>query len=86
MPSTGSLAALVETTLVDSKGDGLICNKVVAGKPNPVVIDILMKQHNIPKSELNKFVMFGDNPSTDIAVANKAGIDSVLVFTGNTKN
>ena len=45
-----------------------------------------MKKHNIPESELNKFVMFGDNPTTDISLANNAGIDSVLVLTGVTKN
>jgi ribonucleotide monophosphatase NagD (HAD superfamily) len=63
----------------------LICDKVVTGKPNPQVVDIIMKQHNIPKSELSKFVMFGDNPTADIALANNAGIDSVLVLTGVTK-
>ena len=30
--------------------------------------------------------MFGDNPTTDIALANNAGIDSVLVLTGVTKS
>jgi ribonucleotide monophosphatase NagD (HAD superfamily) len=58
----------------------------MTGKPNPEVINIIRKQNNIPESELSKFVMFGDNPTTDIALANNAGIDSVLVFTGVTKN
>ena len=30
--------------------------------------------------------MIGDNPSTDIALANNCGIDSCLVLTGIVKN
>ena len=63
-----------------------MCEQVMTGKPNPLVIDIIMKQHHIPKSHLNKFVMLGDNPTTDIMFANNAGIDSVLVLTGVTPN
>lgn len=43
---------------------------------------MIRKDHNIPESELPKFVMIGDNPTTDIALGNKAGIDSCLVLTG----
>ena len=72
----------IEETLKKVDGDGLICEKVVTGKPNPTIVEIIRKDHNIPESELSKFVMIGDNPPTDIALGNLAGIDSCLALTG----
>ena len=53
-----------------------------AGKPNPGIVDIIRKHHNIPESEMHKMVMIGDNCQTDIALGNNANIASVLVLTG----
>ena len=58
----------------------------MVGKPNPDIIDIIRKDHDIPDSELDKFLMIGDNPTTDIALANNAGIDSLMVLSGVVKN
>jgi len=76
----------VEKTLENSTGDGLICDKVIVGKPNKMIIDIILKDHNIDKSELSKFIIIGDNPSTDICLANNIGVDSCLVFSGVIHN
>ena len=85
-PGTGSFVALLQKTLENPSGDGHICEPIVAGKPNPEILNIILEDHNIPKTELSKFIMIGDNPATDIAFANKAKIDSLLVLTGFTKN
>ena len=45
-------------------------NKVVTGKPNPAIIDLIREDHKIADSELSKFVVVGDNPPTDIALGN----------------
>ena len=85
MPANGSIVAALETTLQNTTGDGLICDKYMTGKPNPNIIDMIRKNHGIDEADLSKFIMVGDNPSTDIALANNAGIDSLLVLTGCTK-
>lgn len=82
LPGNGMYVAALEYGLKRPDGNGLICEKVCAGKPNPVVIDIIRKEHSIPDSDLNKMVMIGDNPATDIALANNAGIASCLVMSG----
>jgi len=58
----------------------------MTGKPSKDIIDLIMKQNNIEESERDKFLMIGDNPETDIALGNNAGIDSCLVLTGFVKN
>ena len=82
LPGNGMFAAALEYGLRRNDGQGLVCEKVCAGKPNPVVIDIIRKEHSIPETELSKMVMIGDNPATDIALANNAGIASCLVMSG----
>jgi len=72
--------------LQNHDGNGYICDKLVVGKPNPNIVDIIRKEHDIPKSELDKFVMIGDNPKTDIAFGKNAGIDTCLVLTGVVKS
>jgi len=57
----------------------------MVGKPNPTIVNIIRKQHNISEDELDDFVFIGDNPSTDIALANNAGIHSCLTLTGCVK-
>ena len=59
-----------------------MCEKVCAGKPNPVIVDIIRGEHGIDETELSKMVIIGDNPETDIALGNRAGIASCLVMTG----
>jgi 4-nitrophenyl phosphatase len=54
-------------------------------KPDPRSINIILNDHGISSSELRSFLMVGDNMGTDILFANNAKIDSLLVFTGNTK-
>ena len=51
------------------------------GKPNPFIVDVLEKQHNIDRK---KCLMIGDNLDTDIKLGENAGIDTLLVLTGNT--
>ena len=86
MPSNGCMVNFLGTMLQNHDGDGYICDKLVVGKPNPNIVDIIRKEHDIPRSELDKFVMIGDNPKTDIAFGNNAGIDTCLVLTGVVKS
>ena len=64
----------------------MICEKILTGKPNKEVIDLIRGQHHIPESDLPKMIMIGDRPNTDIALANNSGIDSCLVLTGVVTN
>ena len=85
-PGTGTLIKAIEETLKKEDGEGLICEKILTGKPNPGLVDIIRKDHGIDESELSKFVMIGDNPQTDIALGNNAGIDTCLTMTGVVQN
>jgi len=78
--------ALLEKTLAKTDGSGILTEKVMTGKPNPEIVNIIRNQHNIPKSELSKFIMLGDNPTTDIMLGNSAGIDTLLVLSGCVSN
>ncbi|MBU2933892.1 HAD-IIA family hydrolase [Vibrio cyclitrophicus] len=74
VPDIGLLTSMIEKTT----------NKKVFkvfGKPNPEVIEFLMKEKNIASDEI---VMIGDRLYTDIAMANNASIDSILVLSGDT--
>jgi len=84
-PGNGQYVAQIEMGLKDASGD-LMCEKVCTGKPNPGIIDIIRKHHDIPESDLRKMVMIGDNCETDIALGNNAGISSCLVMTGVVKD
>lgn len=53
----------------------------VMGKPNPEIIDFLMKQFNVTKEET---LVVGDRIYTDILVGVNANVDSVMVLTGET--
>ena len=85
MPIEGGFASLLETTLKGADGK-LLCEKVLTGKPNPGIVKQLLKEHNIDESELSKFIMIGDNPQSDIAMGNGAGIDTCLTLTGFIKS
>ena len=41
VPGNGSAQAILRNMLQNSKGDGLICEKVVTGKPNPEILNII---------------------------------------------
>lgn len=81
-PGNGVCIAAIEKSLVGPGGKGLICDKIVTGKPNPEIIDLIRGQHGIPESDLSKMLMIGDRADTDIALGNNAGIDSCLVLSG----
>lgn len=54
---------------------------IFIGKPNSTMLEYVMKKYNKSKEET---ILLGDRLYTDIASANKAGIDSVLMLTGET--
>jgi len=49
------------------------------GKPEPYMLDLIVKEHGIKKEEA---LMVGDQLSTDILMAKKEGMRSALVLTG----
>ena len=59
-------------------------NKVyVCGKPNLDLKDIFMDNFEIKKEEdLNKILVIGDNPETDIKLSNLINTQSILVLSG----
>ena len=85
-PANGMVIAALEDGLKKPGSDELICEKVVVGKPNPNIIDLIMKQHGIDQSEKPNMLMIGDNPATDIALGKNAGIDTCLVLSGVVKS
>ena len=54
------------------------------GKPDTWCFDLLRRQHNLEDVPLSKFLMVGDNLSTDVVFGNKSGIDTLLVLSGVT--
>lgn len=53
----------------------------VLGKPNPEIIDYLMKQFGVNKSDT---IVVGDRLYTDILVGVNAGVDSLCVLSGES--
>ena len=82
MPGNGITVAAIENSLKKPGSDGLICEKIVVGKPDATIIDLICGQHDLTATDRSKMIMFGDRPNTDIALAHNAGIDSCLVLTG----
>lgn len=74
IPDIGLLTEMIEKTTQKDV-------YAVFGKPNADVIDSLIEEHNIKRSEI---VMVGDRLYTDIKMANNAKIDSILVLSGDT--
>lgn len=85
-PGNGMIIAALESSLKKPGGEGLICDKIVTGKPNPAIFDLIRGQHNIPESETPKFIMIGDRPDTDIALGNNGKVDTCLVLSGVVRN
>jgi phosphoglycolate phosphatase len=73
IPVGGAIVASVE------KGTGI--SPYIAGKPNPYVIDLIIREHKCIKS---KMIMVGDRLDTDIQLAINGEIASLLVFSGVT--
>ena len=73
LPDVGSFIALYE------KAVGRVPEKIF-GKPDPYILSPLMKQY--AKEEM---VMVGDRLSTDKKLAENAGIDFVLVLSGEAR-
>lgn len=70
MPGMGALAQTVTTAL--GRGPDL-----VAGKPQQPIFQAALSRRPGARA-----IMVGDRPDSDIEGANRAGIDSLLVFTG----
>jgi len=85
-PGNGLIIGALESGLKKAGGEGLICEKIVTGKPNPAIFDLIRGQHNIPESETSKFIMIGDRPDTDIALGSNGKVDTLLVLSGVVKN
>ncbi len=75
MPDIGGMIAFVKA-----------CTKkapdVIIGKPNRFIVEAAAQKFNIPLSQI---AMVGDRLYTDIAIGKEAGITSVLVLCGETK-
>lgn len=71
MPGAGAIVGAVE--VATGQGPTLI------GKPETRLINWLIKDHELKKSEI---ALVGDSMKTDIMLAKKAGLISVLVLTG----
>lgn len=51
----------------------------VVGKPNPYMIEMILREADVPAEEA---LLVGDRLDTDIESANRAGVSSYLVLTG----
>ncbi len=74
MPDAGAMAALIEA----STGK----KPKVIGKPNKEVVESIADKYHLDKSGM---VMVGDRLYTDIQTGINAGITSIVVFSGETK-
>ncbi|MBP2026607.1 HAD superfamily hydrolase (TIGR01457 family) [Acetoanaerobium pronyense] len=74
MPDAGAMAALIEA----STGK----KPKVIGKPNKEVVESISDKYGLDKSTM---VMVGDRLYTDVQTGINAGITSVVVFSGETK-
>lgn len=73
--AAGIVAAIEATTSVKCSYN--------MGKPDQIMIDVALARIAGAKE---RAIMVGDRPSTDIKMANNAGIDSALVLTGESEN
>ena len=74
MPDAGAMAAFIEASTGKTP-------KVI-GKPNKEVVESIASKYGLRKEDM---VMVGDRLYTDIKTGENAGIASVLVYSGETK-
>lgn len=74
MPDTGAMIKMFEAATGRSP-------KVI-GKPNKLIIESIMEKYNLQREEI---IMVGDRIYTDIKLGENAGIDSVLVLSGEAR-
>ncbi|MCC5910453.1 MAG: HAD-IIA family hydrolase [Clostridiaceae bacterium] len=74
MPDAGAMAALIEASTGKTPQ--------VIGKPNKEVVGSIASKYGLNKEDM---VMVGDRLYTDIKTGINAGITSVLVYSGETK-
>ena len=74
MPDAGAMAALIEASTGKTP--------LVIGKPNKEVVESIASKYNLNKEDM---AMVGDRLYTDIMMGINAGITSVLVYSGETK-
>ncbi len=75
VPDIGAMMSLVEAS-TGRKAD------VVIGKPNPGIVNALAEEWGLKPEDL---VMVGDRLYTDIALGQTAGVQTVLVLSGETR-
>ncbi|MET3292584.1 UNVERIFIED_CONTAM: 4-nitrophenyl phosphatase [Brevibacillus sp. OAP136] len=73
-PGNGSLVAAVAV----ASG----AEPVVVGKPEPLIVDYALRKLGLDKSDT---LLIGDNLHTDILAGRNSGVDSLLVYTGYSK-
>ncbi|MFC7394305.1 TIGR01457 family HAD-type hydrolase [Scopulibacillus cellulosilyticus] len=73
LPGNGSLTAVVSVSTT--------VEPVFIGKPEPIIVEQALKALGTPK---DKTIMIGDNYHTDIQAGLRAGVDTLLVYTGVT--
>ena len=74
IPGAGAIVRSIETCTGQQA--------FVVGKPNPFLIELVMKEANMPPKET---LVVGDRYETDIESGIRAGADTHLVLTGVTK-
>ena len=74
MPDAGAMAAMIEAATGKTPK--------IMGKPNKQVVESIALKYNLEKSDM---AMVGDRLYTDVETGNNAGIASVIVFSGETK-
>lgn len=74
MPDAGAMAAFIEASTGRTP-------KVI-GKPNKEIIESIASKYSLDKEDM---VMVGDRLYTDIKTGENAGITSILVYSGETK-
>jgi len=70
-PGAGAITAALE------KSTGR--NPIIVGKPQPYLLDIIIKEHGLSKDET---LMVGDRLETDILMAKQEGLKSAFVLSG----
>lgn len=73
MPDAGAMIAFIHASTE--------VMPTVIGKPEHTMVDTVLEKYGLQKKEL---AMVGDRLYTDIAMGEKAGITSILVFSGET--